>query len=274
MMIINKKFIVSAFGLSQRDLGMLGRGLRLSSGRSRSYEMKEDSITDADIVVVDSNSLEKLPKLRENQGLVIVLDKKAIHMEGIQQPYTVNRPLLAPRVLDVLDRITTEKLGFVPELVVGAIAEDDVNFLHGEEQAIKSRISRTPLLSDKPNALREIVDARKKKVLVVDDSLIIREQMKLILEELGSSVTTCSSGEEALQKVGQDDFDVIFLDVIMPGLSGFDTCKKLKMKENRNTKVIMLTSKGSPVSRVRGRLSGANTYITKPATVDKLARYI
>ncbi len=272
---INKQFIISAFDLSQRDLGMLGRGLRLSDGRSRNYSLSDGALEDADIIIADGASLEKLSTvypLRADQALVVVGDKNAIDALKTEHEYCISRPLLAPRVLDILDRVTTEKLGFTPELVVGGVSDNEVDLLHNEENILRERMGKKTATSPDNDKLKRTKAA--KKVLVVDDSLIVREQMKLILGELGTVVTTCSSGEEALEEVERNKYDVIFLDVVMPGRSGFDTCKMLKQKEINGAKVIMLTSKSSPVSRVRGRLSGANTYITKPATVDKLAQFV
>ncbi len=269
---INKQFSISVFGLTQRDIGMLGRGLRLSNGRTRSYIMEDIEVEDADIIIASAASLDALPRLRPSQGLVVVIDRDA---EPTGQRFFVKRPLLAPRVLEVLDRVVSEQLEFTPELMVGAVAESDIHFLHSEEDVLKNRLSEKVQSINPEQITPEQEQAiNGKKVLVVDDSLIVREQMKLILGGLGSSVTTCSSGEEALQEVERNDYDVIFLDVIMPGLSGFETCKKLKNKEINDAKVVMLTSKGSPVSRVRGRLSGANTYITKPASADKLSQFV
>ncbi|WP_457667112.1 response regulator [Thiolapillus sp.] len=271
---ISKQFSVSVFGLTQRDIGMLGRGLRLSNGRTRSYVMEDIEVEEADIVIADAASLDALPRLKPSQGLVVVSDRNA---GSAGQRFSVKRPLLAPRVLEVFDRVVSEQLEFTPELMVGAVAESDINFLHSEKDVLKKRVSgkvQSITINPEETTAEQGQEISGKKVLVVDDSLIVREQMKLILGGLGASVTTCSSGEEALREVDRNDYDVIFLDVIMPGLSGFETCKELKNKKINDAKVVMLTSKGSPVSRVRGRLSGANTYITKPASADKLARFI
>jgi twitching motility two-component system response regulator PilG len=105
-----------------------------------------------------------------------------------------------------------------------------------------------------------------RKVLVVDDSLTVRKQVELELQTLGVGADCAANGAEALALLNSDtSYDLILLDVILPDDDGYSLCKNIKRdKRRKQTPVIMLTGKGSSWDRVRGKLSGCDTYLTKP----------
>lgn len=112
-------------------------------------------------------------------------------------------------------------------------------------------------------------------ILVVDDSYPIRHYLNLKLPELfdySITIDTAESGEEALMKIENKRYDVVFLDVVMPGLDGYQVCRQIKSKLNSH--VIMLTSNKSPFDRIKGSMSGCDSYITKPPTEDRLREVI
>jgi two-component system, cell cycle response regulator len=110
------------------------------------------------------------------------------------------------------------------------------------------------------------------KVLVVDDSTLVQKQMDLILAGEGIHADFASDGANAVVMHRQKQYDLIFLDVMMPGLDGFQTCKALRKASLMSPHIIMLTSKGSAINRAHGVLVGANAYLTKPATRDSLVQ--
>ena len=102
-------------------------------------------------------------------------------------------------------------------------------------------------------------------VLVVDDSSTVRRQVGLELERLDIQVDAAESGEQAFELLARNRYDLIFLDVILPGVDGYHLCKAIKKdKTMKKTPVVMLTSKSSPFDRVKGALSGCDAYLTKP----------
>jgi len=101
--------------------------------------------------------------------------------------------------------------------------------------------------------------------LVVDDSLPIRTQLKIALQNIASNVDFAENGNDAMQLIEKNKYDIVFLDVILPGIDGYDVCKKIKQDPTRRkTPVIMLTSSTSPADRVKGKLAGCDTYLIKP----------
>lgn len=100
------------------------------------------------------------------------------------------------------------------------------------------------------------------RVLIVDDEERIRRLMKMYLEREDYQVEEAEDGEEALTKALNEDYDVILLDLMLPGKDGVEVCKELR--EKKATPVIMLTAKGEESNRVHGFEVGADDYIVKP----------
>jgi CheY-like chemotaxis protein len=113
------------------------------------------------------------------------------------------------------------------------------------------------------------------RVLAVDDSPLMRTFLKNKLEPYGIAPEFASSGEEALFKISKQHFDLIFLDVMLPGMDGYDVCKMIKKnKDNALMKVVMLTSKDKTFDKIRGTMAGCDGYLTKPVDEMKLRAII
>jgi twitching motility two-component system response regulator PilG len=109
------------------------------------------------------------------------------------------------------------------------------------------------------------------KVLVVDDSKTIRRTAETLLSKEGCEVFTAVDGFDALSKVADHHPDIIFVDIMMPRLDGYQTCALIKHnKVFKSTPVIMLSSKDGLFDRARGRIVGSEQYLTKPFTRDEL----
>jgi twitching motility two-component system response regulator PilG len=109
------------------------------------------------------------------------------------------------------------------------------------------------------------------KVLVIDDSKTIRRTAENLLKKAGCEVYTAADGFEALGRIVDDRPDVIFVDIMMPRLDGYQTCALIKNNaELRHTPVIMLSSKDGLFDRAKGRMVGAEQYLTKPFTRDEI----
>ena len=113
------------------------------------------------------------------------------------------------------------------------------------------------------------------KVLVIDDSNTIRRSAEIFLRQGGHEVILAEDGFDALSKVNDHDPDLIFCDILMPRLDGYQTCAIIK----RNPKfsgvpVIMLSSKDGLFDKARGRMVGSQDYLTKPFTKEQLLRAV
>jgi twitching motility two-component system response regulator PilG len=109
------------------------------------------------------------------------------------------------------------------------------------------------------------------KVMVIDDSKTIRRTAESLLKKAGCEVITATDGFEALAMVADLHPDVIFVDIMMPRLDGYQTCALIKHNDvYKNIPVIMLSSKDGLFDRARGRIVGSEEYLTKPFTKDEL----
>jgi twitching motility two-component system response regulator PilG len=109
------------------------------------------------------------------------------------------------------------------------------------------------------------------KILVIDDSKTIRRTAETLLSKEGCTVYTAVDGFDALSKIADYHPDVIFVDIMMPRLDGYQTCSLIKHNKTfRGIPVIMLSSKDGLFDRARGRIVGSEHYLTKPFTKDEL----
>jgi len=109
------------------------------------------------------------------------------------------------------------------------------------------------------------------KVMVIDDSKTIRRTAESLLKKEGCQVVTATDGFEALAKIADEKPDIIFVDIMMPRLDGYQTCALIKNNQTfKKTPVIMLSSKDGLFDRARGRIVGSDQYVTKPFTKDQL----
>ena len=113
------------------------------------------------------------------------------------------------------------------------------------------------------------------KIMIIDDSKTIRKSAETLLSKEGCEVLTAEDGFEALALIAVNKPDIIFVDIMMPKLDGYQTCTLIKNnRQFRDTPVIMLTSKDSIFDKARGRIVGSEEYLTKPFTRDDLLQAV
>jgi twitching motility two-component system response regulator PilG len=113
------------------------------------------------------------------------------------------------------------------------------------------------------------------KVMVIDDSNTIRRSAEIFLNQAGCEVILAQDGFDALSKITDHEPDVVFVDIMMPRLDGYQTCSLIKKNPRfKTTPVIMLSSKDGLFDRARGRMVGSDQYLTKPFTKDSLLQTV
>jgi two-component system alkaline phosphatase synthesis response regulator PhoP len=118
--------------------------------------------------------------------------------------------------------------------------------------------------------IRNFSDTRS-KVMIVDDDMDSLLPLKRSLERENYKVVEAYTGQEALKKAVAEIPDIILLDLMMPGMDGYEVCNRLKKETTlRNTQIIMLTAKGEVGDKVRGLELGADDYVTKPFNLSEL----
>ena len=113
------------------------------------------------------------------------------------------------------------------------------------------------------------------KVLVIDDSNTIRRSAEIFLKQGGHEVLLSEDGFDALSKVNDFQPDLIFCDILMPRLEGYQTCAIIKRNAKfSNVPIVMLSSKDGVFDKARGRMAGSQDYLTKPFTKDQLLQTV
>jgi len=119
---------------------------------------------------------------------------------------------------------------------------------------------------DQPEARTESVCA-----LVVDDSTSLRKLMELTLIPMGIQVEFADNGEDALALIERNSYNIVFLDIMLPGMDGYRVCKTIKNnKATKHLPVIMLTGKDTTFDKIRGVMAGTDVYLTKPLERSEL----
>ncbi len=115
------------------------------------------------------------------------------------------------------------------------------------------------------------VDFSGLKAMIIDDSKTIRRTAETLLKKVGCEVITAVDGFDALSKIADHKPDIIFVDIMMPRLDGYQTCSLIKRNRTfKDTPVIMLSSKDGLFDKAKGRIVGSDQYLTKPFSRDEL----
>lgn len=122
---------------------------------------------------------------------------------------------------------------------------------------------------------QDFSDIRGRKVMVIDDSNTIRRSAEIFLTQAGCQVILAQDGFEALAKINDHEPGIIFCDILMPRLDGFQTCALIRhSKRCSHIPVVMLSSRDGLFDRARGLLAGASDYLTKPFTKESLLQTV
>ena len=114
-----------------------------------------------------------------------------------------------------------------------------------------------------------------RKILIVDDEPNIVVPLQFLMEKIGYETVVAQSGEEALEVIPKENPDLILLDIMLPGVDGFEVCEIVKLKpEWKHIKIIFLTAKGRDVDIAKGMILGADEYIAKPFSTHELVERV
>jgi len=263
-----KIFSVAAIGVSDVERKVLRNIFRLSQHRVRSYSLLDAEASTPDIALFDADASGAAQLLTDWRQRYPSVPTVLITREppSSSEPYRIRRPFVATRVLSMLDQIVIKELSYVPELVIG---ENSNATPSGAEKLVSQAAEAAQ------DAAQSNFQVTRHRALVVDDSLPVRKQIEIELKLLGVNADFAESGEDAFMMLDVNTYDIIFLDVVLPGVDGYKICKTIKKnKAKKATPVIMLTSKSSPFDRIRGTFAGCNTYLTKPVSHDSFQKVV
>lgn len=233
-------FRVAMLGLSETEQRVLKSIARISVSRASNYEFVDlDSACQNDVVLIDGDSPQAVQSWRNaprNEPAVFV---SSTEIEGQK---CLRRPIMGARLLALLDEVTSKQ----------------------RLPTSESSLPRTPTA-----AFASPQSVTKSLALVVDDSPTVRKHIEQGLAPFGLNVDFAETGEEALDRLAASSYDIVFLDVVLPGIDGYAVCKAIKKdRRMKSTPVIMLTGKSSTFDRIKGSLAGCDTYLTKPVEYE------
>ena len=272
-----REFRVELCGIQKKDRNVLKRILAITEGRIRTYTLV-DSIDDkkSDIVIVNADNPEAKNewnyKYVGNNGVSMCATILASRNRLNDANYNSTiLPFFPTRLLKSLDKVTGTELKFTPESQCAEPRTQISNTINDYKTQIYDEELETFI-----GSRADIDDNNKKKnALVVDDSRPVRKALDTKLRLMDYDVHHAASGREALWLLQRTRFDSVFLDVVMPGIDGYEVCKQIKRnKLTKHIPVIMLTSLSSQFDKVKGKLAGCDTYLTKPIEHDKFEKVV
>jgi two-component system cell cycle response regulator len=274
---LNKPFLVDVIGFNPVERSMLSSIFALAARRDPGfvhYDPASAPGSSAHIYLVDADSPDSLGEFK---ALSKRADLPAV-LVGTAQPaarsIVLARPLQWARLLQALEDTAA---ALEPEPMSG----DPVDGSDEEALLPLGRSYPGAVLGRTNGASPVSSDAARKRalgdtVLVVDDNASVRMFMKAKLARFGFEVDYAETGEQAVALTGSREYACVFLDVVLPGIDGYQVCKMIKSNKQaiKKTAVVMLTSRNSPFDKLRGSLAGCDEYLTKPLDENRLLEVI
>lgn len=256
-------FRVGVVGASRDAFAALSRIFGVTRYRTRSYQAvpiaanakQVDDTIDLIILCTNNPNILNYWLTRRPAGKVVSRPPIRIERKGGEESagYTISVPLNPPRLLRLLDQYTIKELNFFPEFQIGDDSTDLCETTIAGLKLLKSEDAN----GNRRHGLR--------RALVVDDSLAVRKQVEIEFGLLGTEVDSVDSAEAALEASSKTAYDIIFMDVVMPGMDGYAACKRIKRSAlNKSTPIVLLTSRSSAFDKIKGALAGCDTYLVKP----------
>ncbi len=246
---------VAVIGLPEHEQRLFSSLTQISSVRARAYVFgKFGELNAARIMIVDRDQPHAVEawrtafRLRPVPSIAVSADGRELR-DCVR---AVKRPLVASRLLSLLDEVYEEA-----RRAAVARAREEGGAATGAPTAAPAE-ART-----------------RSRALIVDDSPTARKHIELALRRFGLEIEFAESGEQALRRLAERPYDIVFLDVVLPGTDGYQVCKAIKAsRAHRHIPVVMLTSNSSPIDRIRGLFAGCDMYLTKPVQLEAFEKAV
>ncbi|MDO8651457.1 MAG: response regulator [Undibacterium sp.] len=255
----SRRFVVDMIGFSDAEKSMLASTFRLTGRRAYAYVEPTDEDQRADIYLINADQPEAMAAMQERAPNVhspaVIIGRNAV---SAGWPF-VQKPIHWMRLFEHLD-----------ELMQAALLERSLR----EQQADSQWDGQTYRRSIDKKSLADAVflpPRSTESVLVVDDSATVRAFMRIKLAPFHFDVDYAENGEQAIDMAQAKSYTCIFLDIMMPGIDGYEVCKRIKANaDTKQTAVVMLSSKSSMFDKFRGNWAGCDAYLGKPVAEDDL----
>jgi two-component system, cell cycle response regulator len=266
------QYTVALIGFSAFERSTLEAFFRLAARRTPSYSHSPDGAR-ADLLLVDADSADAMNHPLAMSGRCLFIGA----VGGPGQLAHMPRPINMMALLKQLDSCAAVVRAAAAPAAPASVTPRPAAATAALAPKVVAMPVTPPIDSVAP-AHGPSAAARMDHILVVDDSDIALRFMANSLGRFGFDVHLARSGEEALSRVAATHYEFVFMDVTMPGIDGYQTCKLIKKRPypagRRAPSVVMLTSRGGMVDKMRGTLSGCDAYLTKPLQHDALLKVI
>ena len=233
---------IGHLALSKREIAVLQNIVSLVPQFAGKYDLLDRANTHRSHIVLINHDYPLAQRwfsaIRKHNRFAIplMLSSQRLESSGLQ----LKRPIQAGALINALETVITQAM----------------------EGLVRATDTKTSIYADTLDVIR---------ILVVDDSTTIRDHMEYTLPRIDHrriNVKFASSGEEALELLADESFDMVFLDIVMSGVDGYKVCKKIAA--DGVSHVVLLTSRKSRIDKMRGALAGCDAFITKPPTLEQL----
>ena len=246
-MAMDNSYAVAIFGIPDFEREMVERIFSVSQSRDHVYRIVDQAEFDtAEIALLDKSDADAAGRYDQLQSQRQALPTVLVASSGENGcEYWVKRPFTVTRMLGALDRLVEEQLS----------------------GADRRSAPEAPTRLDSPAPAG--INPGTYTALVVDDSLPVRQQVSVALRRASITAEFAESGEQALQLIEARRYDIVFLDIVLPGKDGYEVCKALKSNEKtKHIPIVMLTAKSSASDRIKGEVAGCDAYLTKPVSLE------
>lgn len=255
----NRRFVMEMLGFSSAEKSMLSSTFRLTSRRTFFYAEPSSPEDRPDVYLVNIDNSDGLAQLHARSPNVhapaVLIGRSA---DGHSWPL-IEKPIHWMRLFEQLD------------LVMQSALLERTRRQHAEAGVWDGQTYRRAI--DKNNVPEvEFIEAKPiESVLVVDDSATVRAFMRAKLNPFRFDVDFAENGETAIDMAQAKAYTCIFLDIMMPGIDGYQVCKQIKSSPaTKDIAVVMLSSKSSTIDKIRGNWAGCDAYLSKPVSEDDL----
>jgi two-component system cell cycle response regulator len=257
-----RSFVIEMIGFPEGEKAMLSSTFRLTGRRAFSYAEPASAEERTDVYLVNADNAAALEELKTRSPNVhspaVMIGRNGDQQRGWP---LVEKPIHWMRLFEQLD------------LMMQAALTERARRQSGDAGS-STWDGRTYRRAIDKNAVPEPVFVEPKPietVLVVDDSATVRAFMRAKLQPFRFDVDFAENGEAAIDMAQSKAYTCIFLDILMPGIDGYEVCKRIKSSTaTKNTAVVMLSSKSSTFDRFRGNWAGCDAYLAKPVGEDEL----
>jgi two-component system, cell cycle response regulator len=269
-------FEVLALGFSAFEKSTMESFFRIAAQRPPGWRLTE-SASDAAVVLLSAATRQEFEACRVHVlpgQRVIIIGSSDFGSGWLNLPRPIRMMVTLTKMAELVAQSNADAVKTVPATLVpvGGPTRTPVADPPPAKEPIANLVQRERAAAQPPSKKEPTPSSGL--VLVVDDSDLVLKYMQSRLRQHGYTGQLARSGEEALAMVASYDFKFVFLDVMMSGLDGYQTCRAIKQYKSKDGKapvVVMLTSRGGTIDKIRGSMAGSDAYLTKPLNEKLLA---